>query len=100
MTLTDLGLIADECGAGIADAHKAAWQRIRDKRVLAILEKYPNFADAHGIVAIEDAVGLVVAGLMLRASSELCVEIGITRGLRPVDAQRKVAMLMDAEGEA
>lgn len=100
MTLTDLGLIADECGTdGIVKGVQAAWQRMCDNRFASLREKFPTFVEQHGELAVRDAVMLVVAGSVLRAASEFCYEIAVRRGGDHEKARHGVKALIEIGGE-
>lgn len=96
MTLTDLSTIVAECG-GIREGVQAAWQRIRDRRFEIIAEKHPELVHEYGIERLREAVGVVVAGSMLRADADLCRELGRARGLPPKMAHRCTMRLMEVE---
>jgi hypothetical protein len=96
VTLTDLTTILAEC-AGIREGVQAAWQRIRDRRVEAISEKHPELVHEYGVERLRDAVGIVVAGTMLRADADLCRELGRARGLNAKNAHRATVRLMEVE---
>ena len=96
MTPHDFTTILEEC-RGIREAVHAAWQRMRDKRVEAIAVTHPDLVGAYGIEHVRAAVGVAVAGVMLRADADLCRELGRERGLGEREAHRAAMRL--AEGE-
>lgn len=99
MTLTDLGLITDECTPGIVEGVQAAWQRMCDARFTSLREKFPSFVEQHGETAVRDAVMLVIAGSVLRAASGFCYEIAVRRGGDHEKARARVKALIEIGGE-
>lgn len=95
MTLTDLTTISDEARRGIVDAHKAAWQRIRDSRFTTLHDRNPEMVAVHGENAVRDAVGITVAAEMLRASAELLSEIATARGVGSEQSKRGIVALLE-----
>jgi len=96
VTTSDFTTILDEC-RGIREGVQAAWQRMRDRRLESIVERHPKLIEAHGIETVRDAVGIAVAGLMLRADADICRELGRVRGLSERNAHRCTVRLMEVE---
>jgi hypothetical protein len=98
MELPDLHTVTVHTARGLREAHHAGWQRVRDSRFASLMVSDPHLVERCGEDEARNAVGLVVAAEMLRASAELVMEIASVRGVDVDACRRGVAALLEDVG--